>query len=207
MAKQSGGTRKSDGGLKAGDSDYKGTIGRVESLKAIENKEVYKAAKEAISRFHAVLGVRQKKVKLADLEVGVGGVHVTRGGESEGVYLNKEVFKPASATTQSVADWARRGYESGHITRTNKPVAHIITHELAHATWNEHMTSQRAITAGKDIKQLYKKWATDKKKRDYGRYAATNVSEFFAETAAKAVHGKTDRYTIALQDIIKRHRL
>lgn len=207
MAKASGGTRKSDGGLKAGDADYKGTIGRVETLKAIENKEVYKAAKEAISRFHAILGVRQKKVKLADLEDGVGGVHVTRGGESEGVYLSKSIFKPASATTQSVADWARRGYESGHITKTNKPVAHIITHELAHATWNEHMTSPRAVTAGKDIKQLYKRWVGDKKKKGYGRYAATNVSEFFAETAAKAVHGNSDRYTIALQDIIKRHRL
>ena len=209
MAKTSGTTRgkKSDGGLRVGDEQYKGKVGRVESLSTIRNKKVYDEVMSAISRTHSVLGISQKKVKLADLEDGVGGVHVTRNGASEGVYLNKSIFQPAEATTQSVASWSKTGYDSGHLTATNKPVAHIVTHEMSHSIWNEHMTDQRSQTAGKDIKQLYKQWTKDKKKQGYGKYASTNVSEFFAEVATKAVHGRRDKYTDKLKEIIRRHRL
>lgn len=208
MAKASGSTRtKRDGGLRVGDDNFKGKIGQPESLKTIKNKAVYDAVMDGVSRFHSALGVRQKKVKLANLPAGVGGVHVTRAGVSEGIYLNKSIFQPETATTQSVGDWAKSGYDSGHLTKTNRPVAGIVIHELGHATWNAHMTGQKYVTAGKDIKQLYKQWMADTKKRDYGRYAATNVSEFFAEVSAKAVSGKRDKYTDKLRDIITRHQL
>ena len=208
MAKASGTTRnKRDGGLKVGDENFKGKVGMPQSLSTIKNKKVYDEVMSAISRTHSVLGITQKKVKLADLPDGVGGVHVTRGGESEGVYLSKDIFQPAEATTQSVAGWSKTGYESGHLTKTNKPVAHIVTHEMSHSIWNEHMTAQKYQTAGKDIKQLYKQWKQDKKKSGYGAYASTNVSEFFAELATRAVHGRRDKYTDRLKEIIKTHRL
>ena len=59
MAKTSG----SNGGLPNGDSNYKGTVGKLEPLASIKNPKVYKTVKESISRFHSVLGVRQKDIR------------------------------------------------------------------------------------------------------------------------------------------------
>ena len=208
MAKASGTTRnKRDGGLKPNDGNYKGKVGKPQSLKTIKNKAVYDAVMDAISRYHSVLGVRQKNVKLADLEEGVGGVHVTRGGESEGVYLNKSIFQPAEATTQSVASWAKAGYDSGHLTKTNRPVAHIVLHEISHATWNEHLQGKKYQEAGKEIKQIFKAWKQDKGKEFYGRYASTNVSEWWAETSSRAVSGYRDKYTDSVKNIIRKYGL
>ena len=208
MAKASGTTRnKRDGGLKVGDDNFKGKTGQPESLKTIKNKAVYDAVMDAISRYHSVLGVRQKKVKLADLPDGYGGVHVTRNGESEGIYINKKIFQPTEATTQSVAAWAKAGYDSGHLTKTNRPVGGIILHELGHATWNEHMTGKKYQSAGTEIKALYRNWIQDKGKEFYGRYAATNVSEFWAEVSARAVSGYRDKYVDTVKHIIRKYEL
>ena len=208
MAKGSGTTRPNrEGGLKVGDDNFKGKTGMPQSLKTIENKSVYDAVMDAISRYHSVLGVRQKKVKLADLPDGYGGVHVTRNGESEGIYLNKDIFQPKEATTQSVSAWAKAGYDSGHLTKTNRPVGGIIIHELGHATWNEHMTGKKYQDAGKEIRLMYRHWVQDKGKENYGRYAATNVSEFWAEVSAKAVSGFRDKYVDGVKRIISKYGL
>lgn len=209
MAKTSGSNKKppKSGGLQAGDSNYKGKIGKLESLSTISNPQVYKSVKESISRFHSVLGVRQKDIKIATLQAGVGGVHISQGGASKQVVLNKSVFNGKNTTKQSVEAWAATGYKSGHLTKTNKPVAHIITHELAHATWNASLSSPNAKAASKSVSSLYKKWKADKGKSGYGKYASTNVSEFFAEVSTKAVHGKADKYTKAVKGIIKKYKL
>ena len=78
MAKTSG----SNGGLPNGDSNYKGTVGKLEPLASIKNPKVYKTVKESISRFHSVLGVRQKDIKIGQLEAGTGGVHISQNGVS-----------------------------------------------------------------------------------------------------------------------------
>jgi hypothetical protein len=209
MAKTSGSNSKppKTGGLPEGDSNYKGKVGKLESLSSIKNPAVYKSVKEGISRFHSVLGVRQKDIKIATLDAGTGGVHISQGGVSKQVVLNKQVFNGKNTTTQSVAKWAETGYKSGHLTKTNKPVAHIVTHELAHATWNAHLSAPNAKAAGKSVNTLYKKWKADKKKSGYGKYASTNVSEFWAEVCTKAVHGKADKYTTAAKGIIKKYQL
>lgn len=209
MAKTSGSNKQppKDGGLPENDSNYKGKIGKPESLVSIKNPKVYKAVKESISRFHSVLGVREKNIKLATLSAGFGGVHITQAGQSKMVVLNKQVFNGKNTTTQSVASWAEHGYKSGHLTKTNKPVAHIVTHELAHATWNASLASPNAKAASKSVNSLYKKWRADKQKKGYGRYASTNVSEFWAEVCTKAVHGKSDKYTTAVKSIIKKYNL
>lgn len=67
MGRNSSGTR---GGLQPGDATYKGSIGKPEPLVNMKDPALYKATKEAISRYHAVLGVRQKNVKLAELSAG-----------------------------------------------------------------------------------------------------------------------------------------
>lgn len=121
MAKTGGSNYKPprSGGLKENDSNYKGNIGKLESLSTIQNPAVYKAVKETISRFHSVLGVRQKDIKIATLQAGVGGVHITAGGSSKQVVINKQVFNGKGTTTQSVANWARTGYKSYNCTKWN----------------------------------------------------------------------------------------
>ena len=77
MGRNSSGTR---GGLQQGDATYKGSVGKPEPLVNMKDPALYKATKEAISRYHSVLGVRQKNVKLAELSAGTYGVHVTANG-------------------------------------------------------------------------------------------------------------------------------
>lgn len=150
------------------------------------------------------MGVRQRSVKLAELPAGTYGVHVTANGKSDGVYLNKAHF---NQTAKVIAQDHTMGYKSGWSTKTNKPIAHTVTHELAHATWNAHMTGSKQLAAGKEINKLYTQWRKDKKKSGYGKYAATNVSEFWAETVTKAIHGKADKYTTAVKSIAKKYKL
>jgi hypothetical protein len=208
MGRNSGGSNpNAQGGLKEKDSNYKGKIGKLESLSTIKNPAVYKEVGSAISRFHSVLGVRERNVKLATLGGGYGGVQVTQGGKSQMVVLNKSIFNGKGTTTQSVAAWAKSGYNSGHLTQTNKPIAHIVTHELAHATWNSSLTGANQKAAGKDIVKLYRQWGRDKSKKGYGKYAATNRDEFWAEVCTKAVHGKADKYTTAAKAIVKKYGL
>lgn len=201
MGRNSNGIRSGREGR--GDSTYSGRIGSPESLKNIQDRQLYRATMSAISRYHAVLGVRQKQVQLATLS-GALGVHVTENGQSAGVYLNKKLYK--TGTTATVASVKKQAYESGFSTRTNKPVAHTITHELAHATWNSNLTSRNALRASREINTLYNRFMRERP-AGYGRYARTNVNEFFAEVATRAVHGTSDTYTDAIKRIVKRHNL
>lgn len=187
-----------------GDSNYKGKISGVESLKNIKDKALYNEMKAAISRYHSALGIPQKEVKLANLE-GAYGVHVTVAGKSAAIYLDKGTFK--TGTVKSVTAAKESDYARGWATKTNKPVAHTLTHEMAHATWNNHLTAPNAKAAGKDIRALYKKWSSDNKKTGYGKYSKTNVNEFWAETITKGIHGKADKYTKAAKSIVTKYKL
>lgn len=201
MGRNSSGNR---GGLQPGDGAFKGKIIKVESLVHIKDPAVYKEVKSAISRYHSVMGVRQKDVKLAEMSDGVLGAHATLNGKSEGIYLNKKHFNQSK---KHIMEQTKKGYDSGWSTRTNKPMAHTVTHELAHATWNNHFTSANHKAAGKEIEKLYQTWTKDKKKKGYGQYSKTNVNEFWAETVTKAVHGKADKYTKAVKKIAKKYKL
>lgn len=201
MGRNSSGTR---GGLQPGDSSYKGKIDGVEDLVKMKDPQMYKETKAAISRFHAVLGVREKNIKLANLTAGALGVQESLGGKSVGIYLNKSYFNKGK---QAVLKSTKKGYASGWHTKTNKPLAHTVTHELGHATWNSSLTGANHKAAGKEIGKLYKTWMKDKKKSGYGTYAKTNVDEFWAETVTKAVHGKSDKYTKKVKEICKKYQL
>lgn len=206
MGGRSGGlTAGGRGGLQPGDATYKGKIRNEEDLKNIKDRVVYNEMKSAISRFYKELGIPQRKVKLADLAPGTFGVHVTQNGKSEGVYLNKKHFK--NKTKAEIEKAKKEGYKTGWATKTNKPIAHTITHELAHSVWNSHLSSTKAKGAGVEINKVYKTWLKDKKKSGYGQYAKTNVNEFFAETITKGIHGKSDKYTKQLKSIVKKYKL
>lgn len=208
MAKTSGGNRGTTGkkgGLGAGDANYKGRVSNARSLSNINNRELYGDVTSAISRYHSVLGVRQQEVKLATLPDGVGGVHITANGKSKNIFLNSRVFE--NGTRKSVADWAKEAYKAGHLTKTNRPVAHIVTHELAHATWNSHLKGANHKAASMEIRRLYNSWKKDKSKSGYGRYAKTNVDEFWAETITKSVIGTNDKYSRKVKAIVKKYKL
>lgn len=205
MGRNSSGTR---GGLQPGDATFKGKIRNVEPLVNM-NKEIYRDTKSAISRYHAVMGVRQREVHLADLPDNTLGVHVTKSDgkgnwTSDAVYLNKKRYKQQR---KQMMEQTKNGYNSGWHTKTNKPMAHTVTHELAHATWNDRLTAANAKAAGKEIQTLYHKWMGDKKKKGYGKYARTNVNEFWAEVVTKAVHGNADKYTRQVKKIAKKYKL
>lgn len=204
---KSSGSVKTRGGFEGGD-DAVGrsvSIKNVRGLATIKDGAVYKEMKEGISRYHSVMGVRQKNVKIADLPSRYNGVHQTVNGESEGVYLNAKVFD--NLTKSGIRERVKGAYESGWSTRTNKPIQHTITHELAHATWNSHLKSANARAARADISKLQKEWFKDSKKKGYGKYAETNINEFWAEVTAKAVHGTPDKYTRAAKAIVKKYKL
>lgn len=203
MGKSSGGVR---GGLQPGDSSFTGSIRNPEDLVKIKNPAVYREMKSAIARYHSVMGVREQSVKIADLPPNTYGVQTTdvRTGRSTGVFINKKVHNQSKATIEK---YIRRGYDNGWTTRTNKPIAHAITHELAHASWNSAMKGVKYKAAQKEIQKLSARWLADKNKKGYGKYAHSNLDEFWAEVVTKAVHGTQDRYTAAVKRIAKKYQL
>jgi len=192
------GARSGGGAGMGGDTTYKGTIKNVESLIKMKDSAMYKATKKAISNFAAKLGIPERNVKLADLTGNVMGI----GGQGN-VYLNKKYF---NKTAKEFAGTMKSIYASGHLTKTNKALAHVTTHELAHAAWSTSNKSPNAKAASKAIHALYKKWSKSGGK-GYGKYAKSNVDEFWAEVSTKAAHGKADKYTKAAKAIYKKYNL
>lgn len=105
------------------------------------------------------------------------------------------------------AAYKASNYDTGFKNLTNRAAQHTVTHELAHATWTSSYKSPKHISAGKEIKALYKKWSTDTKKKGYGSYSKRNVDEFWAETVTKGIHGKSDKYTRKAISIAKEYKL
>lgn len=198
MGARSGSGGGGGGGGLDRDTTYKGSIKNVESLVHMKDPAMYKATKEAISNFSAKLGVPEKNIKLADLSGGVMGI----GAKGE-VYLNKKYFNKSAKDFKNTM---QKTYESGHLTKTNKPLAHVVNHELAHAAWSSHLTTPKAVAAGKEIKALYKTF-TKSGGKGYGKYAKSNVNEFWAEASTKAAHGKADKYTKKVKSIYKKYQL
>lgn len=183
-----------------GDSTYKGKIENVESLIHVKDPRMYKVIKEAIARFAAKLGIPERNVKLADLDGDTMGA-----GVKGSVYLNKAYF---NMPVERFARVMERAYNRGHLTSTDKPLAHVVTHELSHGYWTSDLQSFNARRAGNEIRALYRTFKKDaKSRRQYGTYAAKNVDEFWAEVSTKAAHGKSDKYTKAVKAIYQKYKL
>lgn len=177
------------------------------SISTIADRSVAKELQQGISRFHAVLGVRERSVRIADLSGmnALGVTYLAGDGKSTGILLNEKFFD--RKRKKIITDVRKNHYDSGFKNRTNAPLQHTITHELAHATWNASMTKANARGAKKEVTELYHRWLKDKKKKGYGSYGATNVSEFWAEAVTKAVHGKSDKYTKRVINIARKYKL
>lgn len=177
------------------------------SLSTIKDRSTEKELFRGISRFESVMGVRERNVRLADLDAmnALGVTYIGGDGKSTGILLNEKFFDRKKGKIES--DVRKNHYDSGFKNRTNAPLQHTITHELAHATWNASMKSSKAKAAGKEVTELYHRWLKDKKKKGYGTYGKTNVSEFWAEAVTKAIHGKSDKYTKRVKNIARKYDL
>lgn len=187
---------------------YPKAIANVEPLDKIKDPAVYREVRRAISRFHAVIGVRETNIILADLpgKPNTIGQQWANGFESMFIILNKKFFnKPMKEFEKN----AKENYKVGWSTKTNKAVAHTVTHELAHALWTNERREPKYRQAGDEIKALRRKWQHDKKRKElgYGEYSRKDVNEFWAELITKAVHGNSDKYTEAAKEIIKKYNL
>ena len=193
---------RSGGGVVSGsierDTTYKGQIKNVESLIHMKDPAMYKVTKEAISNFAAKLGIPERNVKLADLTGDVMAI-----GSKGNVFLNKKYF---NLTKQQFSATMAENYNVGHLTKTNKPLAHVVTHELAHASWTSDLKVPKFVAAEGDIKSLYKSWSKSSRK-GYGTYAASNIDEFWAEVSTKAAHGEADKWTKKAKAIYKEYNL
>lgn len=215
MAKTSGRNVKKTGGFAPRDWNYKGGIENIRGLVTIKHNDVYREIKRGISRFQSTFGVQERSVKLADLESYVNGVQMTYAGSGEnaGIYLNAKVF---DLTKTQIASRTRNAYKydkdygMSWSTKTNAPVQHTVTHELAHATWNSYHKKASAVAAGNEIKKVYSAWlknVTYRRRHNWGKYSSTNVNEFFAEAVTKHIHGADDSYTNKIVKIVKRFKL
>ena len=183
------------------DTSYRGPIKNRRSLVTMQDPQMYKATKQAISNFYSKTGAIERNVKVADMEPSVMGI-----GSKGSVYLNG-VYFDRKDSKKFIDKEIRRQYKQGWQTKTNNPVAHVITHELSHTVWTRDLKEPKHIAAGKEIKKMAREWLKDKKKQGYGKYSKSNVDEFWAEVVTKAVHGTPDKYTKRAIQIIKKYKL
>lgn len=218
MGRNSGSIRETIAGGGGGEVAFKTSGKRVgkrvirkilqsmESLDSLKDREVVKQLHKAVSRFESVMGVRERSIKVADLSgVDAYGITFLNKNGSQGIVLNKTIFNGKRKEIEST--FRKENYDTGFQNKTNRPIQHALTHELAHATWSSHYKDKKHQKAGIEIKKLYKKWRRDRKKTEYGEYGRTNVNEFWAEVIAKGIHGNPDKYTKRAIGIAKKYRL
>lgn len=174
------------------------------SIDTLPEREVVKQLNRAISRYEAVMGVREREVKVADTGDTYGVTFLNEDG-SQGIYLNKRFFSQTRNKIES--EYRSKNYDTGFKNLTNRPIQHTATHELAHATWTSSYKSAKHKAAGVEIKALYNRWKADTKKKGYGEYGKSNVDEFWAEVITKGIHGNADKYTKRAINIARKYKL
>lgn len=124
MGRNSSGNR----GTKDGGGDYKGKITNVGPLVEMTDPQMYKATKQAISRYHAVLGVRQREVKLADFP---GAMAYTL----QAVMVNQRRFTSIVATlTKEQRELQATTQQTTQVAGVPTPTSRLLT--LSHMSWH-----------------------------------------------------------------------
>lgn len=171
---------------------------------SMQHRDMEKQINRAISRYEAVMGVRERHVRIADISGAYGVTYIGPNG-SQGIYLSRRHFDTSKRKFE--AAYKASNYANGFKNVTNRAAQHTVTHELAHATWTSSYTSPKHKAAGKEIQPLYRQWSKDKRKKGYGSYGKTSVDEFWAEVITKGIHGKSDKYTRRAISIARRFKL
>lgn len=171
---------------------------------SMQHRDMEKQINRAISRYEAVMGVRERHVRIADISGAYGVTYIGPNG-SQGIYLSRRHFDTSKRKFE--AAYKASNYANGFKNVTNRAAQHTVTHELAHATWTSSYTSPKHKAAGKEIQHLYGQWSKDERKKGYGSYGKKNVDEFWAEVITKGIHGKSDKYTRRAISIARRFKL
>jgi hypothetical protein len=174
------------------------------SISSMKNRDMEKQINRAISRYESVMGVRERSVRLADIDGAYGVTYIGPKG-SQGIYISRSLFDRPKKEFE--ATYKKANYDNGFKNVTNRAAQHTVTHELAHATWTSSYTSAKHQAAGKEITSLFKSWSKDNKKKGYGTYGQMNVDEFWAEVVTKGIHGNADKYTRKAISIAKKYKL
>lgn len=175
------------------------------SIDTLPDREVVKQLQRAISRYDAVMGIRERKIMVANLPNDEYGVTFVGSNGSHGIYLNRKFFSQSRNDIE--AQYRKNNYETRFKNLTNRPIQHTMTHELAHASWTSSYTAAKQRAAGVQINNLFTEWKADRAKKDYGSYGRKNVDEFWAEAVTKAIHGQSDQYTQKIISIAKKYKL
>lgn len=202
MAKTSGSTRTTSPGPKGGtegrDTNYKGSIKSIGGIADIKDTRSRLAVQRAVSQYSAQYGLPTREVKTAILSGGVFGI-----GGKDSVILNRQYYDNA----EKLIALKQKGYASGWSVKTTSPLKHTVIHELAHASWqSSRVDANPRLTAG--IKALYKRYQADVRRgvNPIGKYAASNIDEFWAEGITQGTIGrKQSYYSTRLRRLLKKY--
>lgn len=185
------------------------------SASAIPNApaSTFREIKGAVSRFETQLGVdlARGNIGFADLsERGALGVHFGVGDERT-VYLDQAFF---DRSIQEINADLKKASDSGFLVATKKPIAAVMTHELAHSVWVDRIEgsndSKRLKALEKEVRTLYRqhnKQIATTGSFPISRYASTNINEFVAEGVTKGLIGTTqNKYSRRLVALFKEYR-
>ena len=198
MAKTSGSTRPPKGGIEGNDTNYKGKIENIAGIRDIKDERSRQQVQRAVSEFEKQYGLPTQNVKIATLSPGVVGI-----GGLDTVVLNRRFYNDADRLIKA----KRSAYESKWSVPTTSPLRHTVIHELAHAQWQSGRSgTPKGLTEG--IQKLYARYRADVKKGNnpIGKYATSNIDEFWAEGITQATIGKKQSYySTRLKKLLKKY--
>lgn len=200
MAKTRGGVRTPGvkGGVEGKDTNYKGKISQLGGIRDIADPVARKAVQSAVSQYTRLYGLPTREVKTAILSGNVYGI----GGQGQ-VVLNRQFYN----NSERLLRYKREGYASGWSVPTTSPLKHTVIHELAHASWQSGRAgANKKLTAG--IQALYQRYKAEVRsgKNPIGKYATSNIDEFWAEGITQATIGKKKTYySIRLKKLLKKY--
>lgn len=200
MAKTRGGTRNPGvkGGVEGKDTNYKGQIKDLGGIADIKDRRSRLAVQRAVSQYTKEYGLPTREVKTAILSGDVYGI----GGNGR-VVLNRQFYN----NSERLLKYKREGYASGWSVRTTSPLKHTVIHELAHASWQSSgVGANRKLTDG--IRALYARYRAEVRRgrNPIGKYAASNIDEFWAEGITQATIGsKQTYYSRQLKKLLKKY--
>lgn len=200
MAKTRGSTRTPGvkGGVEGKDTNYKGKIKDIGGIADISDRRSRLAVQRAVSQYANLYGLPTREVKTAILSGDVYGI-----GGKDRVILNRQFYNNSARLIK----YKREGYASGWSVPTTSPLKHTVIHELAHASWQSGRAGvNKKLSQG--IQALYQRYRADVRrgKNPIGKYASSNIDEFWAEGITQAAIGrKQSYYSTRLKNLLKKY--
>lgn len=202
MAKTRGGTRNPGprGGVEGSNdrnTTYKGKIKALGGIRDITDPVSRRAVQDAVRQYSKTYGLPTREVKTAILSGAIG-----IGGDGQ-ITLNRQYYN----NSKRLIKLKKEAYKSGWAVPTNSPLRHTVIHELAHASWqSSRVRANPKLSAG--IRALYRRYRAEVRagRNPIGKYASSNIDEFWAEGITQATIGKKQSYySTRLKKLLKKY--